>query len=145
MACPFFAPSRRLENTVWLIPPRYPLGDLFSGTCHASASDLTEGHHDDHQEESCNFGYALGRCDRFPGGDAADAVRFSVTEDLPTRLSVVYVIEKDHAPVAHGTLEYSIADARFVGPVLSHVLVQQAHAFLESYLSRRASSGATSA
>ncbi|HEV8415857.1 MAG TPA: hypothetical protein VGQ49_19860 [Bryobacteraceae bacterium] len=134
MACPFFAPSQRLENIVWVRPPRYPLGDLFSGTCHASASNLTEGHHD----ECCNFGYARGRCDRFPGDDAADAVRFSVTEDSPARLVIVYVVEKDHAPVEFGTLEYAVADARLDGSPISDVLVQQARAFLESYLHRRA-------
>ena len=143
MACPFFAPSRRLENTDWVLPPRYPLGDLFSGACHASASNLTEGHHDDHQEECCNFGYARGRCDRFPGGAAADAVRFSVTDDTPTRLLVVYVVEKDHAPTEFGTLEYLIADARLGGPLISEVLAQQARAFLESYLRRRALSAHT--
>ena len=134
MACPFFAPSRRLENTVWVRPPRYPLGDLFSGTCHASASNLTERH----QNELCNNGYARGRCDRFPGGSVPDAVRFSVTEDSPARLLVVYVVEKDHAPVEFGTFEYLISDARLDGPPISDVLAQQARAFLESYLSRRA-------
>ena len=134
MACPFFAPSRRLENTDWVLPPRYPLGDLFSGTCHASASNLTEGHH----EECCNFGYARTRCDRFPGDNAPDAVRFSVTDDTPTKLLVVYVVEKDHAPVEHGTLEYAVADARLDGPPISEVLVQQARAFIDSYLNRRA-------
>lgn len=136
MACPFFAPSRRLENTDWVLPPRYPLGDLFSGTCHASTSNLTEGHRD----ECCNFGYARGLCNRFPGGGAPDAVRFSVTDDTPTRLLVVYVIEKDHAPVEHGTLEYTVADTRLDGPVITDVLAQQARVFLESYLSRRPSS-----
>ena len=138
MACPFFAPSRRLEDTVWIRPPRYPLGDLFSGTCHASPSNLTEGHHDDHQEEWCNFGYARGRCDRFPGGSAPDAVRFSVTAETPNRLSVIYVVEKDHAPAEFGTLEYAVDDARLNGAAISPVLVQQARAFLESYLRRRA-------
>jgi len=138
VACPFFAPSRRLENTDWVLPPRYPLGDLFSGTCHASASNLTEGHHDEHQEECCNFGYARTHCDRFPGGSAPDAVRFSVTEDTPTRLVVVYVVEKDHAPIEHGTLDYRVSDSHLDGPVISEVLMQQARAFLESYLRRRA-------
>jgi hypothetical protein len=139
VACPFFAPSRRLENTVWIRPPRYPLGDLFSGTCHASASSLTEGRLD----ECCNFGYARGRCDRFPGGSAPDAVRFSVTDDTAERLLVVYVVEKEHAPVEHGTLEYAVEDARLDGAYLSEVLAQQARAFLESYLSRRALSART--
>ena len=71
-------------------------------------------------------------------------MRFSVTDDTPTKLLVVYVIEKDHAPVEFGTLEYSwvndVADARLDGPVISDVLIQQARAFLESYLHRRARS-----
>ena len=139
MACPFFAPSRRIEITAWILPPRYPLGDLFSGTCHASPSNLTDGH----EEEWCNCGYARGRCDRFPEG-APDAVRFSVTEDTPARLSLVYVVEKDHAPVEHGTLEYLVAHARLDGPVISDILAEQARAFLECYLGKRgqvASSG----
>ena len=135
VACPFFAPSRRLENTGWVRPPRYPLGDLFSGACHATAPDLAEGH----QEDCCNFGYARGRCDRFPA-DAADAVRFSVTDETPSRVLLVYVVEKDHAPIEHGTLEYAISDGLLNGPPISDVLAQQARAFLESYLSRRAHS-----
>ena len=134
MACPFFAPSRRLENAGWVRPPRYPLGDLFSGTCHAQPSDPAEGR----QDELCNNGYARGRCDRFPGGSAPDAVRFSVTEDTPNRLLLVYVVEKDHAPVEFGALEYAIDDARLDGPPISDVLTRQARAFLESYLRSRA-------
>jgi len=68
-------------------------------------------------------------------------VRFSVTEDTPAKLLVVYVVEKDHAPVEFGTLEYSIADARLHGPIISDVLAQQARAFLESYLSARGQAG----
>lgn len=144
MACPFFAPSRRLETTAWVRPPRYPLGDLFSGTCRAIASDPAE----DRQEECCNFGYARGRCGRFPGADAADAVRFSVTDDSPGRLLVVYAVEKDHAPVEHGALNYDIPSARLAsafleGPPVSDILLEQARAFLESYLSRRTLSART--
>jgi hypothetical protein len=53
-------------------------------------------------------------------------------------LVIVYVVEKDHAPVEFGTLEYAVADARLDGSPISDVLVQQARAFLESYLHRRA-------
>jgi hypothetical protein len=113
------------------------LGDPFGGACHAQPADIVEPS-DAHQRELCNCGYARTRCDRFPGGEAADAVRFSVTDDTPTRLSVVYVVEKDHAPVEFGTLEYLIADARLDGPVISDILMQQTRAFLESYLRRRA-------
>ena len=137
MACPFFVPSRRLEIAGWVRPPRFPLGDPFSGACHARPAEIVEPT-EARQRELCNCGYARTRCDRFPGDGAADAVRFSVTEDAPERVLVVYIVEKDHAPAEHGTLEYSVDDARLDGPVISDVLAQQARAFLESYLSRRA-------
>jgi hypothetical protein len=85
----------------------------------------------------CNCGYARTRCDRFPGGDAPDAVRFSVTEDTPAKLSLVYVIEKDHMPVEHGTLHYAIEKA-LLNRSVNDILDRQARAFLESYLGRRA-------
>jgi hypothetical protein len=113
------------------------LGDPFGGACHAHPADIVEPP-EAQQRELCNCGYARTRCDRFPGGDAADAVRFSVTGDTTARLSVVYVVEKDHAPIEFGTLEYLIADARLDGPHISDVLTLQARAFLESYLLRRA-------
>ena len=65
-------------------------------------------------------------------------MRFSVTDDTLTRLSIVYVIEKDHAPAQHGMLEYVICVAHLDGSGIGDVLMQQARAFLESYLSRRA-------
>jgi hypothetical protein len=117
------------------------LGDPFGGACHAQPADIVEPP-EACQRELCNCGYARGRCDRFPGARegknaAPDAVRFSVTEDTPERVLVVYVVEKDHAPVEHGILEYLIDEARLGGPLISDVLAQQARAFLESYLSRR--------
>ena len=137
MACPFFVPSRRLDISGWVRPPRFPLGDPFSGACHARPADIVEPP-EARQRELCNCGYARGRCDRFPGDSAADAVRFSITDDTPNRLLVVYVIEKDHAPAGHGTLEYEVNDARLEGPSISDILAQQVRAFLESYVSRRA-------
>jgi hypothetical protein len=136
VACPFFAPSRRLEIAGWVRPPRLPLGDPFGGACHAQPADIIEPP-EARQRELCNCGYARGRCDRFPGNGAADAVRFSVTDETTSRLRVVYVVEKDHVPAEFGTLEYLIDDARLGGPPISDVLVQQARAFLESYLRRR--------
>jgi hypothetical protein len=138
-------PSRRLETAGWVRPPRFPLGDAFGGACHARPSEIIEPP-EARQRELCNCGYARGRCDRFPGDSAADAVRFSVTGDTPTRLLVVYVIEKDHAPAEHGTLEYVVDESRLeegypiAGPRISDIRVQQARAFLESYVRRRAGS-----
>ena len=133
MACPFFAPSHRLEFTGWARPPRFPLGDAFRGACHALPSVVFEPP-EAHQREVCNCGYARGRCDRFPHGSAGDAVRFSVTGQTSSRLSMIYVVEKDHAPAEHGTLEFALADLSLAGPPIGDVLAQQARAFVESYL-----------
>jgi hypothetical protein len=47
---------------------------------------------------SCNRGYARGVCPNFPAEAPYDAVRFHRLADG----SVLYVFERDHAPVEHG-------------------------------------------
>ena len=133
VACPFFMPSRRLEHVGWVRPPRLPLGDPWGGTCHARADDIFEPP-EIQQRELCNCGYARTRCDRFPGGEAADAMRFSITSDTGGVIRMVYIVEKDHAPTSHGVLEF-LESGEVSG--VSDLLAQQARAFLESYLQRR--------
>jgi hypothetical protein len=118
----------------WLRPPRLPLGDHWAGACHARTDDVVEPL-ELQQREVCNCGYAKGRCDRFPGGDSADAVRFSVLEDTGGMVRLVYILEKDHAPAGHGTLEFAMPAAHSGSGGL---LDQQARAFLESYRRTRA-------
>ncbi|HSP66714.1 MAG TPA: hypothetical protein VLN48_03235 [Bryobacteraceae bacterium] len=137
MACPFFMPSRRLEHVGWVRPPRLPLGDPWGGTCHARADNIVEPP-DLQQRELCNCGYARGRCERFPGGEAPDATRFSITSDTGGVVRLVYIFEKDHAPASHGVLEFP-GSGEVSG--VSDLLAQQAKAFLESYLHRRAPVG----
>jgi hypothetical protein len=69
------------------------------------------------QREICNTGYARGRCDRFPTDAEADAVRFSSNRDG----TLVYILEKDHAPVRHGR----------VNDLLERHLLEQARAFAD--------------
>ena len=94
---------------------------------------------EEHQRELCNRGYARGLCERFPVSSAADAVRFSVADDHGGCLRVVYVFEKDHAPLRHGALEFQIADfpaadaAVHVDAAAGDLLLRQARAFVESY------------
>jgi hypothetical protein len=85
----------------------------------------------------CNYGYARGRCSRFPEDSAADAVRFSVLADEQDMVRFVYVIEKNHAPAEHGVLEYSVRDSHISNGHTSVLLAAQARAFIESYLRRR--------
>ncbi len=136
MACPFFLPVRRLGSGGWNPAPRLPLGDAFGGSCHARASSPFEPP-EEIQRDLCNCGYARQRCSHFPVHGAADAVRFSVTSHQEGSVTLVYILEKDHAPIEHGPVDPA-RDAR-------EPLASQARAFVESYLRQRAADRSESA
>lgn len=128
MACPFFLPVRRLGSSGWNPAPRLPLGDAYGGSCHARASSPFEPP-EEIQRDLCNCGYARGRCSHFPDNGAADAVRFSVTGDQDGRVTLIYILEKDHAPMEHGLMDDATG--------APEPLASQARAFVESYLRQR--------
>ncbi|MDP8988477.1 MAG: hypothetical protein M3N41_00160 [Acidobacteriota bacterium] len=116
MACPYFKPLRRLDAGGWEPAPRLPLGAAWAGQCTAgSAWEPAEGL----QRETCNCGYARGRCAHFPDDAGADAVRFSMAGER-----LIYIFEKEHAPVEHG--EVGATEMR-------EPLASLARAFRESY------------
>lgn len=122
MACPFFRPVRQLD---WS-SGRAPLGALFEGECERHGAGETR---------FCNFGYARGSCAEFPADSAADAVRFSIGGRADGIVKIVWILEKDHAPVDHGFLEY----AEFTGAFEADppgALAVQARVFVENYLRR---------
>jgi len=109
-----------------------PLGGFWSGTCEAEPDinvplDLLR---------CCNLGYARGQCARFNRDGDPDAVRFTISNDQADSVGVYYVIERDHAPFAHGRLEYSRASRSFQQNPPGDRLARQAHAYVESYLRR---------
>lgn len=112
-----------------------PLGDLWSGVCTADPAmpvrpdELT-------LSDSCNMGYARGRCPRFPVAAGADAVRFCISRDSGDLVQVMYAIEQDHHPLAHGTVEYARSSGTF-GTALNAKLETQARAYISSYLRRK--------
>ena len=117
MACPYFKPSRRLDAGGWDPAPRLPLGDAWAGECTAGVAwEPAEAL----QRETCNCGYARGRCAHFPEDSTADAVRFSMAGER-----LIYILEKDHAPVEHGEVD-RLTEKR-------EPLASLARAFLESY------------
>lgn len=134
MACPFFLPLRRLDSGGWNPAPRWPLGDAYGGSCHAAASGPFEPP-EEIQRELCNCGYARQRCSHFPENGATDAVRFSVTGHQDGRITLVYILEKDHAPVQYGSMEHGLMDD---ATGAREPLASQARAFIESYLRQRA-------
>ncbi len=93
-------------------------------------------------QDLCNCGYARGRCDQFPAASAADAVRFSVVTGDAAAVRLVYILEKNHAPVEHGTINFAIRESEFIERPPNVILGAQARAFLESHLARRARAAA---
>lgn len=134
MACPYFYPVARLEETPWAVPPRLPLGDAYAGECRSGPVTL-------HPEDtvlraSCNNGYARGKCCRFPDDARADAVRFSIASESGDVIRLQYIFEKGCWPVDHGNASYSIAGRAFTAPPAGELVHRQAAAFIESYLRR---------
>jgi hypothetical protein len=117
LACPYFKPSRCLGAGGWDPAPRLPLGDAWAGECTAGSPGEPP---ETVQRETCNCGYARGCCAHFPDDAGTDAVRFSIVAG--DRL--IYIFEKDHAPVEHG--EVGATEIR-------EPLASLARAFRESY------------
>ncbi|HTS78643.1 MAG TPA: hypothetical protein VMG40_20700 [Bryobacteraceae bacterium] len=109
----------------WIHSPRLPLIDPYRGVCRAAdpfeADEKT-------QRDLCNWGCARGRCQRLPR-EGADAVRFAVFSEDSTSLRVVYIYEKDCAPVDHGIAEDPFDSA-------PEILRTQLRAFAQSYRRR---------
>ena len=142
MACPFFHPGRPIDDAGrWTHAPRMPLGEACHGTCRAQPSESFEPS-EGSLLELCNWGYARGRCDRFPPDAPADAVRFSIAAEDQRSVRLIYVLERDHAPVEHGVIECSFSSGGFAleGTAVMHadalLLFAQARAFLESHLGK---------
>jgi hypothetical protein len=98
------------------------LGGAWSGFCAALAGGSFEPP-ESVQRELCNCGYARGKCAYFPEGDSADAVRFASQGDR-----FIYILEKDHAPVAFGLFHEADHGA---------AIVAQARVFLEGLRDER--------
>jgi hypothetical protein len=137
VACPFFLPGRRLGSGGWNPAPRLPLGDAYGGSCQALTASPFDPP-EEIQRDLCNSGYARTHCSHFPDNNAADAVRFSVTGDQDGRVTLVYILEKDHAPMEHGLMDEAATGAL-------EPLASQARAFVESYRRRRDSGRSESA
>jgi hypothetical protein len=113
-----------------------PLGDTWSGTCHAdAASPFTPD--ENALSHLCNMGYARGTCAHFPENQTCDALRFLIVSDRDQMIQVAYSMERDHYPKAHGTLAYSRVQSMFTSVAADPWLEKQAQAYVMSYLRRR--------
>jgi hypothetical protein len=64
-------------------------------------------------------------------------VRFSVALDKDGTVDLIFILEKDYAPLRHGTMKYDVTGGRFTTHVDNSELTVQAQRFIDSYLKRR--------
>jgi len=122
MACPLFLPSSPLTG---FNPEAAPLGDFYGGECAAEAGAIP----DDVLRRCCNTGYARGACARAAQSDA-DAFRFLIKANRGGVVDVAWSSERNHHPVAVGTLAVNPApDTTETGP-----LERQARTCAAAYL-----------
>ena len=124
MACPLFLPVSPLGD---LPGDGVPLGDVYGGECAASSGTLIPI---GMLRSCCNFGYARDACAQ-AGTINADASRFLVKSDRGGVVEIAWSTERNHLPVAVGTLRVEQSAAPDPGP-----LDRQARAYATSYMRR---------
>jgi hypothetical protein len=132
MACPYFIPEQRCDAELWAHRARLPLGDGFRGRCCAGVGDYRPS--ESELRDLCNIGYAKS-CPRLPQERAADSVRF-MARAAEGFVAIKYLLERGHAPVSHGELQYDRAAAAWRGFHPDARVQAQAQCYLESYLAR---------
>lgn len=135
VACPYFVPVEPWSETgePWPGPRRVPLGEPYRGNCQVAAGGIDLNR----QASTCNFGYARHRCPHFPKSDL-DAIRFSITGNAGDRVELVWIEERDHAPVSHGTARYRQG---VFEPALPAQYLTLALAFVRTYLNGKSPQG----
>ncbi|TAN23881.1 MAG: hypothetical protein EPN33_03435 [Acidobacteria bacterium] len=135
MACPFFMPTEEFSDWPWHARPRLPLGEPWRGLCTAPGHD-GETPTDEMLKEFCNFGYAR-HCPWLPEKRHADKVAFSIARDKEDIILIYYVLEVDHTPGEHGTVQYDNQQKRWLKTNPDPRVQKQAECYLSSYLQRK--------
>ncbi len=123
MACPYFYPAEPFPDDARVSQGRFPLGAAHKGTCRA-APDETFEPAEQILRSFCNFGYGRQSCARFPAGADSDAVRFSLAARAGESSRIVFVFERDFAPVRHGIVDSTAGN---------DCLARQAEVFAANY------------
>ncbi|MDP9162444.1 MAG: hypothetical protein M3O09_19740 [Acidobacteriota bacterium] len=128
-------PTSKLEGGGFQHPSRLPLGAGWNGLCCAQDAERISPSENE-LREFCNMGYAL-TCSRLPSMREWDAVRFSVTRDWRSHLSLQFVCEMNHTPSEHGKLEYDVTARKWTTPHKNSRVQKMAECYVESYLLRQ--------
>lgn len=162
MACPYFVPREIVYDIAWPHPARLPLGAGWTGSCSAfpaaadssgtgssgtdisatdsaAANTLTTSPVDSARlRDFCNLGYATA-CPNLPPVRDWDAVRFSVANRTAEKITLYYVCEKAHAPIAHGTLTCDLAADTWLDAPADPRIRRLAASYLQAYRVRQCS------
>lgn len=133
MACPFFFPTDRNDETAFPHPGRLPLGAAWKGDCQAPGEHFSPNVL---ELESCNLGYAKS-CSRLPLDRKCDAVRFGVAQDSGQVISLEVVFEAGHLPAGKWRLEYDLSARQWLSEHAEARIQKLADCFLQSYLVRK--------
>ena len=134
MACPYFLPTGLMADS-GIFQAIVPLGEICVGQCRAREAAFSP--ESEFQRDFCNFGYAGHLCARFPGMDAADAIRFTIAADDGNCVGIRFARERDHLPHSAGSLEFRRQGDEWRTDASDIFLQAQAKAYLNSYLRRR--------
>ncbi len=118
--CPLFLPGAPI-----------PLVGIFSGEC---ASELTHAVPAETLRVCCNRGYARVSCEKAAAVEQ-DAARFLVQAEGDGWIEVAWATERDHHPVAVGTLRVETGGG--AGAAGTEPLERQARAFASAYLRQK--------
>lgn len=135
MACPFFMPTEKHDSALWMYPVRLPLGAGWKGHCTAPEHN-GEVPGDGQLRDYCNLGYA-GKCTWCPADRPWDSTRFGVSKQSEQRITLCYVCEKEHSPVAHGSLEFDVVHGRWKSTHPDERIQRMAESYMEVFLVRK--------
>ncbi len=130
MACPYFYPGEPLPDGRHEGQGRLPLGAAHKGICRAAEDEAFEPG-DETLRSYCNFGYGRQVCPRFPGGSEADAIRFSLVSRPEEPARIIFVFERDFAPIRHGVI--ACGDWSAAEQVAGACAARQAEVFAANY------------
>jgi hypothetical protein len=146
LACPFFVPLEIIRDGSWPHPSRLPLGAGWRGNCGAAIPELPAS--ENLVRDFCNLGYAAA-CPHLPERRDWDAIRFSIAHVSPEHITICFVCELAHAPIAFGNLTFDLAanillDENVDTHIHSHSeshkdprVVRLATSFLQAYRARQ--------
>jgi hypothetical protein len=91
---------------------------------------------DTHIREFCNLGYAIA-CPHLPQGRDWDAIRFSIARASRDQITICFVCELAHAPIAHGKLSFDLTSNNWIDSRPDPRVLTLANCFLQAYRDRQ--------